>query len=252
MRRFMVGGNLIFLPVVDSTNSYAMQLLKNVKPPEGTVVQAGHQTVGRGQRAKVWNSEPGLNLAVSIILYPEFLELQKQAYLYMIAALAAYDTIAEFLEPGQFDIKIKWPNDILLNQKKVCGILIENNLVESKISSTVIGLGINLNQTRFDNLPQASSLKLINGREVLPKDCLGVLMRNIEKHYTCLYEGNYERILKDYTERLFARNCWMDFLYRKESLQCLVLGVGEGGWLQLQKKNGEILTVDAQEIVWVF
>ena len=103
----IIGRNLIFLPNVDSTNSYAMQLLKNVKPKEGTVVYAGAQSHGRGQRAKVWDSEPGRNVTMSVILFPGFLEIKKQYFLYQIAALACYDTISANLDQNQFVIKKK-------------------------------------------------------------------------------------------------------------------------------------------------
>jgi BirA family transcriptional regulator, biotin operon repressor / biotin---[acetyl-CoA-carboxylase] ligase len=126
METLFVGKNTIFLPEIPSTNSYATHLLKNVNLAEGTVVHTANQTQGRGQWDKRWSSEPSSNLTVSVVLKPTFLELKKQFLLYQIAALACYDTIAGLLNNSQYDIKIKWPNDILINRKKTAGILIEN------------------------------------------------------------------------------------------------------------------------------
>src|SRR5215211_2478906 len=104
METLFIGANLIFLPEVDSTNSYAIELLKNVNLPEGSVIHTANQTSGRGQRGNVWNTRPGSNLTVSVVIKPTFLDLKHQFYLYQITALACYDVMTEILDEGQFDI----------------------------------------------------------------------------------------------------------------------------------------------------
>ena len=106
METLFVGQAAIFLPEVESTNSYAIALLKNVNLTEGTAIFSTNQTKGRGQRGNSWISGPGLNLAVSYVLKPTFLSIDKLYYMYIISALAVHDLMAEILDSSQFDIKI--------------------------------------------------------------------------------------------------------------------------------------------------
>lgn len=247
-----IGRNLIFLPNVDSTNSYAMQLLKNVKPKEGTVVYAGTQTQGRGQRTKVWDSEPGRNITMSVILFPSFLELKNQRYLYQMAALACYDTIAAILDKGQFDIKIKWPNDILVNSKKLCGILIENNLIENKLLSSVVGIGINVNQKQFEQQPNASSLSLLSGRDFEPNAVMTKVCNALAKYYALLKEGKTEQIQHLYQNLLFGMDEWREFSVNGKTTMLKVNGTGPTGLLLLEDLEGKRIEADAQDLRWIF
>ncbi len=247
-----IGRNLIFLPNVDSTNSYAMQLLKNVKPKEGTVVYAGAQTQGRGQRAKVWDSEPGRNITMSVILFPSFLELKNQRFLYQITALACYDTIAANLDKSQFDIKIKWPNDILVNSKKVSGILIENNLIENKLLSSVLGIGMNVNQKKFEQQPNATSLSLLSGRDFEPNELMSQVCNALVKYYKLLKGGKTEQIQGLYQKLLFGVDEWREFTVNGKNTVLKVSGTGPTGLLLLEDLEGKQREVDAQEVRWIF
>jgi BirA family transcriptional regulator, biotin operon repressor / biotin---[acetyl-CoA-carboxylase] ligase len=248
----IIGRNLIFLPNVDSTNSYAMLLLKNVKPKEGTVIYAGSQTHGRGQRSKLWSSEPGRNLTMSVILFPSFLELKNQRFLYQISALACYDTIAAFLKQGQFDIKIKWPNDILVNSKKVCGILIENNVIENKISSAVVGLGINVNQKSFDEHLNAVSLGLCCGCDIEPKEIMIAFCNALSQYYKLLKSGKTKQIQGQYQSLMFGLNEWREFSFYGKSSIMKVNGTAPSGLLLLEDLQGRVQEVDTHDLRWVF
>ena len=204
METLFIGKNLIFLPAIDSTNSYAINLLKNVKLPEGTVVHTANQLKGKGQRGSHWNSEAGMNVTASVILKPVFLDLKNQFYLYQIAALACYDAMAEILDSSQFDIKIKWPNDILVNRRKIAGILIETTIQNNLLNCCVAGFGINVNQTHFGDLQKATSLKLLSHKEFLPTDVLKTLCRYVEKYYLALINSNYEEINQNYLKHFFG------------------------------------------------
>ncbi len=252
MQTGIIGRNRIFLTTVDSTNSYAMQLLKNVKPEEGTVVYAKAQTQGRGQRSKVWESEPGLNITMSVILYPSFLELKNQRYLYQIAALACHDTIATILDKGQFDIKIKWPNDILVNSRKVCGILIENNIMDAKIHSAVIGIGLNVNQKIFTQQTNAGSLSLFCEQDLDTSVILKNLCAELDKFYCLLREENPEVLDARYQNLLFGRNEWRAFLFQGKQTQLKVIGTCSSGLLLVEGRDGKTKEVDAQELTWIF
>ncbi len=247
-----IGRNLIFLTEVESTNSYAMQLLKNVKPVEGTVVYTHHQTLGRGQRFKAWDSEPAANITMSTILYPDFLQLQNQAYLYQITALACYDTITAILDPSQYDINIKWPNDILVNKKKLCGILIENSLLESKLQSSILGVGLNVNQKKFPESILATSLSLLTGIDYELESLLFNLCNALSLRYESLRLGQLEKIQKEYLNYLFGMNVWRDFILNGNTLSLKVIGLSEHGLLLLEDKNHKRIQVDNQEIKWLF
>src|ERR1035441_10550859 len=147
MQTLFIGKNLITLDSVASTNNFAKDMLSNTRPVEGTAIMAKEQYAGRGQMGNAWETESGKNLTCSFILYPEFLEADKQFFLNMAVALAVKDFCEHVLHD---EIKIKWPNDIYYHDKKLGGILIENSISGNKISSSVIGIGINVNQTAFD------------------------------------------------------------------------------------------------------
>jgi BirA family transcriptional regulator, biotin operon repressor / biotin---[acetyl-CoA-carboxylase] ligase len=252
METLFIGKNIIFLPEIDSTNSYAINLLKNVKLPEGTVVHAAKQTQGKGQRGSVWKSEAASNLTASIILKPLFLNLKNQFYLYQITALACYDTMAELLNISQIDIKIKWPNDILINRRKIAGILIENNVLKNQFNWCVVGIGININQHLFDNKFKATSLKLLGGNDVSVESVLKSVCRHLEKYYLALKSNKLEWIKDAYLQHLFGLNNWLDFEIHKTIKTCMVKGISDDGLLLLEDKQGKLIKVDVKEVAWSY
>jgi len=252
METLFVGKTAVFLPETESTNSYAINLLKNVNPAEGTIVHTAHQTSGKGQRGSAWISDPESNLAVSVVLKPAFLSASKQFYLYIMAALACHDTIAQILDSSHFDIRIKWPNDILVNAKKVAGILIENNFVGAELNWSVIGTGININQQRFTDLPNATSLALLTRKGHAVANVLGLLCRHTEKHYMALKSGKLKALLETYMQRLYGRDQWLLFEVKGAEQRLKVTGLSEEGLLQLQGENGEQFNADVKDVKWRF
>ncbi len=251
METLFVGRNIILLPEINSTNSYATHLLKNVKLPEGTVVHTPHQTDGRGQRGTSWKADGGSNLTASIILKPGFLPMQKQFFLYQIMALATSDTLAEMLDRSQFDIKIKWPNDILVNGQKIAGILIENNIFNNRFNWSVIGVGINANQMKFDTGISATSLALLTGRAFDLKQLLHALCANTEKYYLALKNNKFQWIQDNYLDRFFGLNTWRDFETATGLEKLMVCGVSSDGLLVLQRENGIQVEVDVKQVRWL-
>ena len=124
MKTLFIGQNTIYLKSVDSTNSYASELLRQNNVPEGTLIYTFEQTKGRGQRGNSWESEPNKNIALSLVLHPSFLSADKQYLLSKITSLAVADLLAEMLESSAKEnkVKIKWPNDIYISEKKIGGI----------------------------------------------------------------------------------------------------------------------------------
>ncbi|MGZ4100005.1 MAG: biotin--[acetyl-CoA-carboxylase] ligase [Bacteroidia bacterium] len=251
METLFIGTNIIYLPEVDSTNSYAMELLKNVNLTEGTVIHTTNQTAGRGQRGNVWNTLPDSSLTASIIINPVFLELKKQFFLYKIAALACYDVMAEILNSSQYDIKIKWPNDILVNGKKIAGILIENIITSNTINRSVIGIGINIKQREFESKSNATSLQLLTGKEYGLNYVLELLCSYLEKYYLLLKNGNYKVITEKYLEHFYALNKRIGFEINGRAQSFLVKGIGSKGLLLLENEAGNDLEFDIKEIKWI-
>lgn len=192
-----IGQQQLYYPACPSTNAEALRLVNKNKPEEGTVIITDHQTAGRGQRDNHWESEAGLNLTFSVIIYPE-LPVMHQFYLNMIASLAVADTLALAYQ----HVKVKWPNDILFTDKKLCGILIQNNLRINKIQSSVMGIGINVNQTGF-SYSKATSLALISGKTVRREEILSGLLENLEKRYLQLKNGNFLTLKTNYLQKLY-------------------------------------------------
>ena len=143
-----VGRNVIRLDTVNSTNTYATNQLAKSRLPEGTAIVAAEQTQGRGYSGNQWKSEKGMNLLLSVVLYPVFLAPRQHFFLNQVASLAIAETLQAYLPVK--DVKIKWPNDVFIGDKKAAGILIENSVKGNIIQHAVPGMGINVNQTEFD------------------------------------------------------------------------------------------------------
>lgn len=253
MQTLFIGQQLIFLHEVDSTNTYATNLLRNVNVAEGVVISTDNQTQGKGQRGAVWNSEIGSNITVSCVLKPHFLSIKNTFYLSKISALAIYDVLTELLPNSQFDIKIKWPNDILVNQKKIAGILIENNFNRDVIQHSIIGIGINVNQMEFNDLQHsASSLKILTSQAVHNNDILEKLCQQLEKWYLKLKALRFSEIDEHYLNRLFGINqlCLFSDINNNE-FNATIIGIDPSGKLILQHTDGNLYYYEVKEVKFI-
>ena len=150
---------IIKLNAIDSTNSFLRQLSNEELVEDFTVVVTEHQTNGRGQMGTQWESQNGKNLMFSVFKHVSGLDVVSHFYLSMTVSIAVFEALKTFQIKG---LKIKWPNDILSEQQKLCGVLIENVIKQNQLQSSIIGIGINVNQTIFNDLPNASSMQLIS------------------------------------------------------------------------------------------
>jgi BirA family biotin operon repressor/biotin-[acetyl-CoA-carboxylase] ligase len=207
METLFIGQQLIKLHSVDSTNNYAANLIRATKVVEGTVIMADFQDAGRGQRGAEWHSKPGENLLVSFILAPAFLKISEQFYLSKIVAISIWDVMKSF----GFDVKIKWPNDIYINEKKGAGVLIENSIQKGKIEKSIVGIGLNVNQKEFSSERFTSISKELNLKHD-KMDVLKLLSKSLEKNYFLLKRKDFEKIDKLYNEQLLFLN--IDRLYQ--------------------------------------
>ncbi len=233
-----VGHALIKLAEVDSTNSYTRLLLSKSEPlNEGTVIMAGHQTAGRGQQGARWESEAGKNLTISIYLKPNSLPIEKHFFLNIAVALAAKDALQVFVPTG---IKIKWPNDVYWNNQKIGGILIENTLTGSQIKSSIIGIGLNINQVDFGNSLTFDPVSIISilGEEVNLNDVLANTCSFLEKYYLMLIAGKYAILHKYYLENLYLRDELAQFKENGEVFEGRIIDVQESGLLMINTETG--------------
>lgn len=244
---FLTDKNIIFLDEVESTNNYAKQLVGE-KAENGTVVLAHFQTAGRGQVGNYWESERNKNLMFSAIIYPGFLEAGAQFMISKIVSLAIADVLKE--ETG--DVFVKWPNDVYVGTKKIAGILIENTIKGSSLDSSVIGVGLNLNQEIFvSDAPNPISLKLLTGKRYLQTEMLNRICVKLNLFLELLRSGDFQQINASYLSSLFRYNEWSNFRRNGKEFTARILGVGVFGQLQLEDKEGQITEYMFKEVEFV-
>jgi len=253
MKTLFIGQNSIHLVLVDSTNSYASELLRQTKPVEGTLIYTFEQHNGRGQRGNLWECQPNKNATFSLILYPAFLPAEKQFLLTKITSLAAADLMAEILSLSDKtgDIRIKWPNDIYIGNKKITGILIETSLRENSVQSAIVGIGININQLIFNTTATATSLALLTNKEYDLMQCIERLCELLEARYLQLKAGKFETINSEYTQRLYQLNDWKDYVCDKQTFKGKIIGVSALGRLQIELESKETKEFTLKEIVFL-
>ncbi len=211
-------------------------LLRDAKYRHGDVVWAEHQTAGRGQRGHTWISPEGENLTFSLLLEPRFLPVGEQFMLSEAVALALCD---EFADLG-IDARIKWTNDIYIGDRKVVGILIEHNYTGSTLARTIVGVGINVNQTVFDpQLPNPTSLALAAQRTFRREEILEGFVSHLMTRYAALERGDEALLQRDYHARLYRlgeRHCYC--LPDGTLFDAVLEGVCPTGELLLRRDNG--------------
>lgn len=243
-----IGKNLIELDTVDSTNNYAKNLLSHQKPPEGTIVIAREQHHGRGQAGNTWSTTPGLNLTLSIILYPDFLSADKHFFLNMAISLGVKDFCESVLND---EVKIKWPNDIYYHNSKLGGILIENTISGSKISSSVVGIGVNVNEPEFNpNLPNAISFYQITNTTYNLQTLTSLLCSFIEKYYLQLKQQHYNFLDKAYMVSLYRYQQTHEFSKDGSLFKGEINGVAKDGKLIIHA-NGKEMRFAFKEVEYV-
>ncbi|SDQ00976.1 BirA family transcriptional regulator, biotin operon repressor / biotin-[acetyl-CoA-carboxylase] ligase [Mucilaginibacter sp. OK268] len=233
-----VGQNLVTIQQVDSTNTFLKTLLSNSKPlPEGTVIMAESQYAGRGQQQNKWHSEPGKNLTFSILLTPLFLAVSDQFDLNRVISLGVYDALYPYL--GE-KLKIKWPNDIYYDDRKLGGILIETHIQGIYIKDAIIGIGLNINQENFEpGAGNAISLKQILHRDYDLKTILSEICGHIEAYYLNLRAGKFLFVRNTYLARLYWLNQVRRFKSNDQVFDGVIKNVKENGMLVVENDNGQ-------------
>jgi BirA family biotin operon repressor/biotin-[acetyl-CoA-carboxylase] ligase len=240
--------NYIFLNEVESTNNYANHLVLSKAAVNGTVVLAQHQKMGRGQQGNHWESEFGKNLLMSIILFPHFLPAAKQFYLSKITSLA----LTGFITNETSEVTIKWPNDIYIGNKKLAGILIENSIKVNYLDSTIIGIGLNLNQEVFvSGAPNPVSLKQITGKDYNAEEVALKIRELLNIWFEKLQAGSFNEIDLNYFNQLYRGNEWVMFAKHGIQFEGRITGIGEFGQLILEERNGSLSEYMFKEVEFV-
>ena len=228
--------DIIFVHETGSTNNYATRLLREKEVTEGTLVLTFRQTHGRGQASNSWESRDDLNLTFSLVLRPHFLPASSQFLISQAVSLG----LVHYLDSLVQGVTIKWPNDILVHDRKLAGILIEHAVMGNRIAWSVAGIGLNVNQTDYgEYVPRAVSLKMLTGREYDLHDVLDGLAASILTWYERLRTDSQEKIVQEYYRRLFRMGQWWKYRADGQDFEARITGTDPYGRLLLEKRNGE-------------
>ena len=240
---------IIKLDAIDSTNSFLKEMIYKDVVEDYTIVIAEHQTNGRGQMGTVWDSDKGKNLMFSVFKDLSMHDVEFPFYISMAISLAIIKALKTLNIP---DLRIKWPNDILSADKKICGILIEN-VIKNKLNSTIIGVGVNVNQTNFQELPQASSLKNITGVHYNLDEVLQRIIKYTKEYSSVLQQGDYEAVKNEYEANLFRKNKPSTFKNAEGDLfSGFIKGVTKYGKLQVILEDEIVKKFDLKEITLLY
>ena len=238
---------LIKLNAIDSTNSFLKELAKNSVLENFTVVVANEQTKGRGQQENVWISQPHKNLTTSIFIKDLDIEILHHKYLNFAVSLAVYDLLYALEING---LSIKWPNDIMAGNNKICGILIENNIKKNRINSTIIGIGLNVNQVNFSNtLTKVTSIKKITNRQFNLEILLKNLVENIKLQIQSLSNKEFKILEDAYLNVLYKKNVPTMFKDKTGNLfMGKINGISKYGNLLVELENEQLKEFVLKEI----
>ncbi|MBU2947255.1 biotin--[acetyl-CoA-carboxylase] ligase [Zobellia uliginosa] len=238
--------NIIKLDATDSTNAYFKRLLSDGLGADFTVVTAKEQRSGKGQMGAKWESDSGKNLTFSVLRKGLNLSVNDYFVLNICVSLAVYKTLKAHHVP---DLSIKWPNDILSGTSKICGILIENILSGNLINTGIIGIGLNVNQTFFGELENASSLKLILGKNFNLDELLLELIENLKSAFLDSHSRSTESLWQTYEKVLFRKDKPSTFENKENELfMGFIRGVSPTGKLQIVLEDNVIKEFDIKEV----
>lgn len=239
MRTLAIGRELEHFGSLDSTNSEMLRRLKEDAPTEGKLILADRQTEGRGQRGAHWESEEGSDLTFSFLLYPKRLVPEEQFDLSRAVTLGIAEAVM-YLQPSINDlIRVKWPNDVLIGDEKLAGVLIENNLQGERISSSVVGIGFDLRCTEREERLGHTSLESATGLIVDSYDMLERICKGVESRYFQMNDGDVKGIRENFNQRCYLFGQWGTFQKDRERFVARVREVDPHGHLVIEHRNGQ-------------
>lgn len=240
-----IGQHVIYKAHCASTNTWALKLLQKQTVPAGTVVITDHQSQGRGQQGQHWYSEPGKNLTFSIVLYPTFLAATQTFSLNIVTTLALYQVLSTYIPHA---LAIKWPNDIYYQDKKLSGLLIENRVVQGHIKSSVVGIGLNVNQINFE-IAGATSLQQVCGQYFDLQLVLQELLTAMTSYYHQLQCG--KNLQSAYLAKLYWLNDVHIFQDAHGRFKGIIRDVDVAGRLIVEHVSGLRRCYATKELVFI-
>lgn len=239
---------IIRLQKTDSTNNYLHALARPEQLGEGSVVWAEFQTAGRGQIGNSWESAEGENLTFSVVLYPTFLLVNRQFLISQITALSVKQTLDRYVD----DITVKWPNDIYWRDRKICGMLIENDLAGQFIYSSILGIGININQKEFkSNAPNPVSLYQIIGKRTDREKFLQEFLERLYANYLLLLQEKEVLIQEAYRQSLYRREGFHLYEDANGRFEAAIEEIEPSGYLHLRLRDNTIRRYEFKEVRFV-
>jgi len=229
-----LGRKIIHLPSIDSTNNYLAKLIKNGEVTHGTVVMADEQTQGRGQRGTIWHSPQGLNLMISIYVEYPNLSIDDQMSIHHWASISTLHLLQRY----NLNSEIKWPNDILINEKKIAGILIENAIYGKNVKSSIVGIGLNVNQANFNNL-QACSLYTETKKNYNINELAQILIHELNKTLEHIVNKQFDFLMNIYHKNLWRMNKNVCFIRNEKQEEGVICGVDKNGSIQIITHRGK-------------
>ena len=240
---------LIKLDAIDSTNDFLKKLLKESTAEDYTIVMANEQTKGKGQMGSKWISEPGKNLTMSLLIKDVQLNNKNIYDFNIVVALSVLKVLKNIQIPN---VAIKWPNDIMAGSKKVAGILIENIIKHDASFSAIVGIGLNLNQTNFEKLPQATSLKCITGKTYEHEEIAILLKDSLKVNIEILYQ-NSDLLWEEYHDNLFKKDYPSPFEDKKGNrFMGIIQKVTKTGKLEVLLEDDSITNYEVKEIKMLY
>jgi BirA family transcriptional regulator, biotin operon repressor / biotin---[acetyl-CoA-carboxylase] ligase len=240
---------LIKLDAIDSTNEFLKGLSNKEDLENFTVVTAENQTKGKGQMGAVWNSEVGKNLIMSVLVKDFLSEINEIFNLNIAVATAVITALKKQNIPN---LSIKWPNDILSANKKIGGILIENSIKSDGTILSIVGLGLNVNQTNFEGLPKASSLAVVMEHELNKEELLSAIVSQLEANVE-ESKQNPTSLRQQFVDLLFKKGEPMPFTNQKEEkFMAIIQGISPVGRLQVLLEDDSVAEFDIKEIQMLY
>ena len=233
---------------LNSTNKFLQEFGDFNNDRKSFVISIDYQTNGVGQRGSFWESEPGENLLFSMFSFYQYLKINQTFAINKMVSISILTTLVNL---GIENVKIKWPNDILIGDEKIAGILIENSIQGEKVKSLIIGIGLNINQLKFkDYKRKCTSLKKVKGIEFSRFDILEKLKKTIETNFSKL-KNDFTAFDREYLENLYQFNVWKGYLIYNQRKNACIKGVSFGGDLEVKIDSEEILSLKNKEIVFI-
>ncbi len=245
----VLGKQILYFDELESTNATAIEMKDQDKLEEGSVVVTAYQENGKGLDDNQWESEIGKNLCLSFCLCPGFIKPQEQFLLNKVVSLAIADLVKELIPRKQ--VKIKWPNDVYVEDKKIAGILINNSIQGDEMMYSIIGVGLNVNQTKFlSDAPNPVSLKMLSKKEsdldwTLNRlcDCINFRFRGLMR--------DRNKINEEYLKKLYRFGLFEKYKIDQKTISAKITGIDEYGKLCLESNEAKKYCCDLKEIAFI-